>query len=109
MPSSPTSSHYNSIDTDSASSEDEESNNPKYSKKDASNLTMFHVVFIIKPSDDKSFDNEIEKLYKNVILKLSHGLQHEQRYRSYVMQQTDLILSLKDESFEGLTMKKLIK
>ncbi|ORX55436.1 UPF0171-domain-containing protein [Piromyces finnis] len=100
MSSSPTSSHYNSIDTDSAGSDEEETNKKMFSKKDATNLTMFHVVFIIKPSDEKSFDNEIEKLYKNVILKLSHGLQHEQRYRSYVMQQIDLILSLKDESYE---------
>lgn len=101
MPSSPVSSHYNSLNNESANSEDEDTNSPNYSKNDATNLTMFHVVFIIRPSDDKSFDNEIDKLYNNIILKLSHGLQHEQRYRSYVMKQTDLILSLKDESYEG--------
>jgi len=100
MPSSPVSSHYNSLDNESVNSEDEDTNSPNYLKNDATNLTMFHVVFIIRPSDDKSFDNEIDKLYNNVILKLSHGLQHEQRYRSYVMKQTDLILSLKDESYE---------
>ncbi|ORY25303.1 UPF0171-domain-containing protein [Neocallimastix californiae] len=100
MPSSPTNSHYNSIDNSEGICSDDETESVNYTKNDASNLTMFHVVFIIKPSDDKSFDNEIEKLYKNVILKLSHGLQHEQRYRSYVMQQTDLILSIKDESYD---------
>ncbi len=101
MPSSPVNSHYNSLDNESINSEDEDTNSPNYSKNDATNLTMFHVVFIIRPSDDKSIDNEIDKLYNNVILKLSNGLQHEQRYRSYVMKQTDLILSLKDESYEG--------
>jgi len=109
VPSSPTNSHYNSIDNSEGICSDDETESVNYTKNDASNLTMFHVVFIIKPSDDKSFDNEIEKLYKNVILKLSHGLQHEQRYRSYVMQQTDLILSIKDESYDGLFKFIIIK
>lgn len=63
-----------------------------------SNLTMFHVVFIMNPSP-LEHAQRVKDMYDNVVRKISKVLKWEQAKNDYVWEQCDLIQSVKTDHF----------
>jgi hypothetical protein len=66
-------------------------------------LTMFNLVFAVRPSSkNKKFHEKVDLLYRNVIARLTAALKYEQLKRGYIKRETEMILSIKEESEASL-------
>src|SRR6185312_8057212 len=61
--------------------------------KPANRLSHFHLVFVLEPPE-LELSQQVDKMFKHVIAKITAALYYEQERCDYVRQQSDLIMQL---------------
>ncbi|KAL1914294.1 uncharacterized protein VTP21DRAFT_9032 [Calcarisporiella thermophila] len=64
-----------------------------------SNITLFHLVFILE-SNDLELSREVDMVYNHFVRKITEAMRYEQQRCDYVRRQTNLILRTREEYYD---------
>lgn len=71
-------------------------------------MTLFHVVMIMKPPLTQNYHTKINEMYTNVVIKLAMALKYEQARTNYVWSQSEMILHMREKAAnDGITLDAL--
>ncbi|CCJ30396.1 unnamed protein product, partial [Pneumocystis jirovecii] len=112
--------HSNSTHSESANLHDlgthvsNESTNES-AKLSQHQMTLFHIVMVMKPPLTQNYHTKINEMYTNVVIKLAMALKYEQAKMDYVWSQSEMILHMREKaandeiSFDALWVDILFK
>ncbi|KAG4303861.1 hypothetical protein PORY_002749 [Pneumocystis oryctolagi] len=61
-------------------------------------MTLFHIVMVMKPPLTQNYHTKINEMYTNVVIKLTMALKYEQARTDYVWSQSEMILHMREKA-----------